>query len=79
LGTTVTDKNDIHDEIKSRLNSGNAYNYSVQNLLSSLLMLKNPKIKIYKTVILPVVLYGCETCSLTLGEEQRLGILRTEC
>jgi hypothetical protein len=35
---------------------------------------KNLKIKIYKTVILPVVLYGCETWSLTLGEEHRLGV-----
>jgi hypothetical protein len=34
LGTTLTNQNDIHDEIKSRLNSGNAYYYSVQNLLS---------------------------------------------
>jgi hypothetical protein len=36
--------------------------------------IKNLKVKIYKTVILPVVLYGCETCSLTLGEEQRLRV-----
>jgi hypothetical protein len=35
--------------------------------------IKNLKIKIYKTLILPVVLYGCETCSLTLREEHRLG------
>jgi hypothetical protein len=35
---------------------------------------KNLKIKIYRTVILPVVLYGCETWSLTLGEEQRLRV-----
>jgi hypothetical protein len=34
--------------------------------------IKKPKIKIYKTVILPVVLYGCKTRSLTLGEEHRL-------
>jgi hypothetical protein len=34
------------------------------------LLSKNIKIRIYKTVILPVVLYGCETWSLTLGEEQ---------
>jgi hypothetical protein len=61
LGTTLTNKNDIHDEIRSRLNSGNACYYSVQNLLSSRLMSKNVKNKIYKTVILPVVLYGCET------------------
>jgi hypothetical protein len=35
---------------------------------------KKPKIKIYKTLILPVVLYGCETWSLALREEQRLGV-----
>jgi hypothetical protein len=51
LGPTLTNQNDIHDEIKSRLNSGNACYYSVQNLLSSRLISKNLKIKIYKTVI----------------------------
>jgi hypothetical protein len=61
LVTTLTNQNDIHDEIKSRLNSGNACYYSVQNLLSSCLISKNLKIKIYKTVILSFVLYGCET------------------
>jgi hypothetical protein len=74
LGTTLTNQNDIHDEIKSRLNSGNACYYSIQNLLSSRLISKNLKIKIYKTVILPVVLYGCETWSLTLREEHRLRV-----
>jgi hypothetical protein len=69
-------QNDIHDEIKSRLNSRNASCYSAQNLLSSRLISKNLEIKIYKTVILPVVLYGCETWSLTLREEHR-GFLRT--
>jgi len=44
----------------------------VQNLLSSSLLSKNTKIQIYKTIILPVVLYGCETWSLTLREERRL-------
>jgi hypothetical protein len=72
LGTTLTNQNDIHDEIKCRLNSGNACYYSVQNLLSSRLITKNLKIKIYKTVIFPVVLYGCETWSLTLRKEHRL-------
>jgi hypothetical protein len=75
LGTTLTNQNDIHDEIKSRLNPGNACYYSVQSLLSSHLISKTLKIKIYKTVILPVVLYGCETWSLTLGEEHRLRVL----
>jgi hypothetical protein len=59
LGTTLTNQNDIHDEIKSRLNLGNFRHYSVQNILSSRFISKNLKIKIYKTVILPVVLYGC--------------------
>jgi hypothetical protein len=74
LGTTLTNQNEVHDEIKSRLNSGNACYYSVQNLLSSRLISKNLKMKIYKTVILPVVLYRYETCSLTLGEEHRLRV-----
>jgi hypothetical protein len=55
LGTTLTNQNDIHDKIKSRLNSGSACYYSVQNLLSSRLISKNLKIKVYKTVNLPVV------------------------
>jgi hypothetical protein len=74
LGTTLTNQNDIHDEIKSRLNSGNACYYSVQNLLSSHLISKNLNIKIYETAILPVVLYGCKNSSLTLREEYRLKI-----
>jgi hypothetical protein len=48
--------------------------HSVQNLLSSQLLSKNLKIRIYKTIILPVVLYGCETWSLTLRDEHRLGV-----
>jgi hypothetical protein len=69
-----TNQNDNRDEIKSRLNLGNACYYSVQNLLSSRLISKKLKIKIYKTVILPVVLYGCRTWSLTLREEHRLRV-----
>jgi hypothetical protein len=61
----LTNQNDIRDEIKSRLNSGNACYYSVQNLLSSRLISKNLKIKIYKTAILPVVLYGCVIMNFT--------------
>ena len=44
----------------------------MQNLLSSSLLSKNLKIKIYRTIILPVVLYGCETWPLILREEHRL-------
>jgi len=56
------------------LKSGNACYHSVQNLLSSSLLSKNLKIKIYITIILPVILYGCETGSLTLRGERRLRV-----
>ena len=46
----------------------------MQNLSSSSLLYKNSKIKIYITIILPVVLYGCETWSLTLREKRRLRV-----
>jgi hypothetical protein len=46
----------------------------VQNLLSFRLLSKNLKIRIYKSIILPVVLYECETWSLTLREEHRLRV-----
>ena len=49
----------------------------VQNLLSSSLLSKNIKIKTYKTIILPVVLYGCETWSFTLSEEHRLRVFKS--
>jgi len=74
LGTTLTNQNSIQEEIKSRLKLGNACYYSVQNLLSLRLLSKNLKTKIYITIILPVVLYGCETWSLTLREEPRLRV-----
>jgi len=60
-----------------QLRSGNACYHSVQNLLSSKLLSTNLKIKIYRTIILPVVLYGCETWSLTLREERKLGVFET--
>jgi hypothetical protein len=69
FGTTVTNTSLIHKEIKWRLNSGNACNHLVQNPLSSRLLYKNVKIKINKTIVLPVVLCGCETWTLTLKEE----------
>jgi len=47
--------------------------------VSSKFLSKNLKIKIYKTIILPVVLYGCKTWSLTLREEHRLRCLRIGC
>ena len=60
LGTALTNQNSVQDEIKIRLKSRNACYHSVQNLLPSSLLSKNLKIKIYRTIILPV-LYRCET------------------
>jgi hypothetical protein len=74
LGTTVTNQNLTEEEIKRRLNSGNACYHSVQSLLSSRLLSKNAKIRIYKTIILPVVLYVCKSWSLTFREEHRLRV-----
>jgi hypothetical protein len=71
---TVTNQNLIQEKIKRRLNSGNACYHSVQNLLSSRLLSKNVKVKLYKTIILLVVLYGCETWSLTIREEHKLRV-----
>jgi hypothetical protein len=78
LGTTVTNQNLIQGEIKRRLSSGNACYHSVQNLLSSRLLSENLKMRIYKTIILPVILYGCETWSLTLKEEHRLRVFENK-
>jgi hypothetical protein len=72
LVKTVTNQNFIQEEIKRRLNSGNACYHSVQNLLSSRLLLKNVKVRIYRTIILPVALFGCEKWSLTVREEHSL-------
>jgi sorting nexin-29 len=60
LGTTVTDKNLIQEEIKRRLNSGNACYHSVRNLSSSGLLSKIVKIIMYKTIMLPVVFMGVD-------------------
>ena len=63
LDSLLINQNYIYEEIKCRLTAEISCYYSVQTLLSSRLLSKNLKIKIYKTIILPVVLYGCETWS----------------
>jgi hypothetical protein len=66
---TVRNQNLIQEEVKRRLNSGNVCYHSVYKLLS-----KNIKIRIYRAIILPVVLYGYETWFLALREEHRLRV-----
>jgi len=73
LGTAVRNQNSIQDEIKSRLKRWNASCLSVQNLCLPF-SCKNVNINIYRNIILPVVLYGRETWSLTLREESRLRV-----
>jgi hypothetical protein len=70
--TTTTNQNSIHEEIKNRMRSENACYHSVQNLSSSTLLSKNIKIKISRTIILPVALYGYKTWSLAYREEHGL-------
>jgi len=66
LGTTLINQNSIQEEIKSRLKSRNACYHLVQNLLSSSLLSKSLKIKIFRTILLPLVLYGYENKLLAL-------------
>jgi hypothetical protein len=74
LGTMLTNRNSFQAEIKSRLKLRIASCYSFQNLLSSRLLSKSLNIEICRTIILCVVLYGCEALSLTLREEPRLRV-----
>jgi hypothetical protein len=76
LGTTVINQSLIQEEIKWRLISGNACNHSVQNFLSFRLLSKNKEIRIYKTIIVPVVLYAYEIWSLKRKEEHRLRVFK---
>jgi len=64
----------MQEEIKSRLKPGNTCYHSVQNIMSSCLLSQNIQIKTHRTIILPVVLYMCETWSLTVREEGRLRV-----
>jgi hypothetical protein len=80
LGTTITNENLSQEEIKRRLNSGNACYHSVQNLLSSRLLSKNIKIRIYKTIILPVVLYLIlRFVCLSSDEAKQYNLMSPEC
>jgi hypothetical protein len=74
----LSEENRHHFNFFSQLRTeGNACYHSVQNLVSSSLLSKNLKIKIYRTIILPVVLYGCETWSLILRQNVGWGFSRT--
>jgi hypothetical protein len=67
LGLTIMNHNSIQEDIYSRLKSGNVCCHSVQNLLSSSLLSKNFKIKIYRIIILPVCFV--RECNLVVDTE----------
>ena len=77
LGSLLTNENSIPEKIKCRLKAGNSCYYSVQTLLASWLLFKNLKIKIYKAIILPVVLYWLRNMT-PLREERKLRYLKIE-
>jgi hypothetical protein len=79
LGTTATNQNLTQEQIKRRLNSGNACYHSVQNVLSSRLLSKNLKIRIYKTIILPVFCMGVKFGLWLYGKNIGWQCLKTGC
>ena len=76
LGGLVEDTADmgVGAEVRQRLHSGNACFFAVNKLLKSRILSRNTKIRIYRTIILPVVLYGCETWALTRQQEDRFRV-----
>ena len=74
LGTTLTNKNSVQEETKSRLKSGILAIIQHRYLLSSSLLSKNIKTTICRTTILSVILCGCENWLLTLREEHGLRV-----
>jgi hypothetical protein len=71
---TPKNKNCLHEEIKSRLNSVNACYHLTENIFFSHLLSKNTNIKTHAVISLPLVLYGFETLTLRLREEHRLRV-----
>ncbi|XP_037870365.1 uncharacterized protein LOC119629250 [Bombyx mori] len=72
LGCTVTDTNDREDEIEIRIQNTLRCSAALHPALSSKLLSRFTKIRIYKTVVRPILLYGCEAWSLTQKEEAKL-------
>jgi hypothetical protein len=74
LGTTLTDQNCMHEEIKSRLNLRECFLPFGSESFFFQPAVEESNVKVHKTIILPVVVYVCKTWSLTLTEEHRLGV-----
>lgn len=72
LGCTITDTNRREDEIDIRIVNALRCTAALHKVLVSKLLSRSTKIRIYKTVIRPILMYGCETWTLTLKEENKL-------
>jgi len=72
----MTQKNDELNEIKTRLQSGKKCYYGLSNLLNARTILMNLKIQLYRTLIRPVVMYGCEVWTLRKSDQNRLLIFK---
>ena len=78
-GTTLKIKTFIHKEIKNKLNSGECIlSFSAASFVFQV-AIKSIKIKMYRIIILPVVLHGCETWSPTLRVGHRLRVFKIVC
>ncbi|KAG7311679.1 hypothetical protein JYU34_002732 [Plutella xylostella] len=72
LGCTVTDTNTRDEEIDTRIQSFLRCSAALHKVLTSRLLSRNTKLRIYKTVIRPILMYGCEAWTLTQKEESQL-------
>lgn len=74
LGVNINASNDMHEEIESRIMCGCRGLYALQSVLRSTQLGRSMKVRVYKAILRPAVLYGCETWTLTQADELRLGI-----
>ena len=84
LGSTVTTENRVEEEVKLRIASAARYSWSMSKVLNSNILSRRTKLKAYRTIIRPILTYGCETWRLTKDLERKLevfenGILRRIC
>jgi hypothetical protein len=74
LGSLITKKNEFGEEIKMRIAVGNRCCYGLQHLFRSRMVSRMVKIKIYKTILKPVVMFGCEAWSMIAKDKTRLNM-----
>ena len=76
LGSTIMSDNQIEKEITERIGIGNRCAFAINKVMTSRHISQGTKLQIYKIIIRPTVLYGCETWTLTKGSIKKLEILK---